>query len=198
MSTDGDFFEEVYARADGDEGAIPWQDAPSRPLFDEWWARQPERPGGRALVVAAGLGDDAVALTEKGYVVTAFDASPSAVDWARRRHPDAPVAWEVADLLHAPAGWRHAFDLVVEVFTVQSIDPDLEVAAAEAIRSFVAPGGTLLAIALVGDPTGRGRPWPLAAPVVDALCAGLRVVDRRAVRLDPATEVVRFELERPA
>ena len=157
-----------------------------------------ESRGAPALVVAAGLGDDAAALAEKGYAVTAFDAAPTAVEWARRRHPDAPVEWHVADLFDAPAAWAGAFALVVEIFTVQSIPLDLEVDAARAIRGFVAPGGTLLAIALLGDPSGMDRPWPLAPHVVDALIGDLTVQGRHGQPLGPGVEAVRFELQRPS
>ena len=127
----------------------------SRPLFDAWYETLGEVRGVTALVVASGLGDDAAALATKGFDVTAFDGSPTAVEWARGRHGDAAVDWHVADLFATPPDWRGAFDLVVEVFTVQSIAPDLEVAAAEAIRSFVAPGGTLVAIAITGESRHR-------------------------------------------
>ena len=199
MGGDDGFFDAVYAGAEGDDTAIPWQEhAASRPLFDDWYQGLGESQGAPALVVAAGLGDDAAALAEKGYAVTAFDAAPTAVEWARRRHPDAPVEWHVADLFDAPAAWSGAFALVVEIFTVQSIPLDLEVDAARAIRGFVAPGGTLLAIALLGDPTGRDRPWPLAPHVVDALIGDLTEKGRHGRPLGPGVEAVRFELQRPS
>ncbi len=199
MGGDGEFFDAVYASAEGDDTAIPWQEhAASRPLFDDWYQGLGDGRGAPALVVAAGLGDDAAALAEKGFAVTAFDAAPTAVEWARRRHPDAPVEWHVADLFDAPTAWAGAFDLVVEVFTVQSIPLHLEVDAARTIRGFVAPGGTLLAIALIGDPTGRDRPWPLAPHVVDALIGDLTVLRRDGQPLGPGVEAVRFELQRPS
>jgi len=192
------FFDQVYAGARGDETAVPWQAAASRPLFDAWYARLEDRPGAKALVVAAGLGDDAAALAAKAFDVTAFDGAATAVDWARRRHPGVPVAWHVADLLAAPAAWADAFDLVVEVFTVQSISPDREIKAAEAVRSFVAPGGTLLVIAITGDPATGGPPWPLSAEVIDALVGDLEILERHAEPLGPGTDAVRLELKRPS
>ncbi len=192
-----DFFDGIYARADGDETAIPWQHhAASRPLFDAWYEALGEVRGATALVVASGLGDDAAALAAKGFDVTAFDGSPTAVEWARGRHGDAAVDWHVADLFATPPDWRGAFDLVVEVFTVQSIAPDLEVAAAEAIRSFVAPGGTLVAIAITGESGTGGPPWPLSGVVVDALIGDLDVADRHVEALSTEIDVVRLELHR--
>ena len=136
---DPDFFEAVYRRAAGDDAAVPWQYARSRELIGEWFAAFDPEPSRRALVVAAGLGDDAAALAQRGLDVTAFDLSPSAVDWARRRHPDAPIEWLVADLLDPPPEWTASFDLVIEVFNVQSIAPSAQIAAARNVRRFVAP-----------------------------------------------------------
>ena len=58
--------------------------------------------GRRALVVGCGLGDDAVEVARRGAATTAFDLSPTAVAWCRRRFPDAPVTWTTADLLATP------------------------------------------------------------------------------------------------
>ena len=199
MAAGPDFFDGIYARADGDETAIPWQHhAASRPLFDAWCQGLEEARGRTALVVASGLGDDAVALAAKGFDVTAFDGSTTAVDWARGRHSEAAVDWHVADLFATPPEWTGAFDLVVEVFTVQSIAPDLEVAAAEAIRAFVAPGGSLVAIAITGDPGTGGPPWPLSGVVIDALIGDLTVADHHVEALSDEIDVVRLELHRPA
>lgn len=158
-----DFFEAVYAGADGDDTAIPWQRAGSRPLVAEWLDGLEVEGGERALVVAAGLGDDAAALAGRGLDVAAFDAAPSAVAWARQRHPDADVAWHVADLFALPGDWVRAFDVVLEVFTIQSIPPADQDHAVDAVAETVAPGGVLVAIAIerAADADVDGPPWPL-------------------------------------
>ena len=157
------FFDAIYEAAGRDESRIPWQDAISRTVVQRWLDHFDPEPHRRALVVASGLGDDAVALAELGLQVTAFDSAATAVAWARERHPDAAVDWQVADLFDPPEGWTGGFDLVLEVFTVQSIEPGRQDDAAAAIAGFVAPGGTLVAVALVRDPARppEGPPWPL-------------------------------------
>ncbi len=195
-----DFFDAVYVSAGGDEAAVPWQRAMSRRLIEDWLAVFEPGHHARALVVAAGLGDDAAALAELGLGVVAFDLAPTAVDWARRRHPDAEVDWHVADLLQPPSDWEAAFDLVVEVFTIQSIPPERQADAAAATRSFLAPGGTLLGIAIVHDGTidPDGPPWPLHPDTIAVLADGLTERSRHVETIGPVSSCLRLELERGA
>jgi hypothetical protein len=166
------WFEPLYAAAAalGDTDVLPWGAGPHPYLLD--WLRQPPVPlpsGGRAVVVGAGLGDDAVALAEALHdtEVTAFDIAPSAVDWARSRHPRSAVRWEVADLLALPDAWLGRFDLVVEVRTVPSLPGVVREAAMHAIGTLAAPGGVVVAIGLLATSSdaarrGEGPPWPQA------------------------------------
>ena len=198
-------FDGIYSRADGDDAAVPWQHAPSRAVVERWIGSLGRVAHRRALVVAAGLGDDAAALAALGYEVVAFDRSAPAIAWARDRHPDAAVRWEVADLFDPPAEWGAGFDLVVEVFTIQSIPVEEQARAAAAIAGFVAPGGTLLLVALVHEPgvDPTGPPWPLDRSTLDALESGSEGgggLDRRSdeeVELGPSARLVTRELHRP-
>jgi SAM-dependent methyltransferase len=194
-----EFFDALYSGADGDESAVPWQQAMSRGLIGEWLQDLDPGRHRRALVVAAGLGDDAAALARLGLDVVAFDLSPTAVEWAGQRHPDVAVDWHVADLFHPPADWKAAFDLVVEVFTVQSIPPELQADAAAATRAFLAPGGTLIGIAVVHDGTVEpdGPPWPFDPATLDVLADGLVEASRLTEELSPTVSCVRIEWVRP-
>ena len=193
-----DFFDALYAGADGDESAIPWQRAMSRGLIGAWLQNLDPDRHRRALVVAAGLGDDAAALARLGLDVVAFDLSPTAVEWAGRRHRDAAVDWQVADLFHPPPEWKAAFDLVVEVFTIQSIPPVRQAEAATTTRSFLAPGGTLIGVAIVHDGTmePEGPPWPLHPYTIDVLADGLDERSRHVEELGPTASCIRLELVR--
>jgi hypothetical protein len=51
----------------------------------------------------------------------AFDVAETAIRVARQRHPGTAVDYVVADLLRPPAAWSRAFDLVVEIITVQAL-----------------------------------------------------------------------------
>jgi SAM-dependent methyltransferase len=165
-----EFFDSIYTWADRDPDVVPWQNAASRGLFAEWAAAHPAEIPGRALVVASGLGDDAAALAARGYAVTAFDYAENAVAWAKDRHPDAQVDWYTADLFDPPPEWQRAFDIVAEVFTIQSIPPERRADSFAAICDFVAPGGTLVLVAFVlgpGADRDQGPPWPLVESDLD-------------------------------
>lgn len=156
------WLEALYAGAGEDASKVPWADGLPNPNLVSWLERRPSH-GGRALVVGCGLGDDAEELSRRGYDVTAFDVSSSAVEWAKAAHPDTRCAYVCADLLHAPGEWAQAFDLVVEIYTVQVLRGEPRREALLALPGFVAPGGTLLLVARGRDedePEGA-LPWPL-------------------------------------
>ena len=142
--------------------------------------------GRRAVVVGAGLGADAELLAAHGWRTTAFDISPSAVDAVRARYPGSPVGYRVADLLSLPDDLVGAFDLVVEVFTVQALPPSLRDVASAAVRSLLAPGGEVLAVQLVredGEDASQGPPWLLDRADMEGLAGGdvrLVTLGRRA------------------
>jgi SAM-dependent methyltransferase len=156
------WFEELYAT--GDPCAIPWAHMSPRKELVEWaFQKQPQGKDRTALVIGCGLGDDAELLAGLHYKVTAFDVSPTAIDWCRRRFSNSAVAYVVADMFDPPAVWRRSFDLVLEVYIVQALPVPLRQEAVAAIAGFVAPGGLLLAIGRgIEDSHNRsGPPWAL-------------------------------------
>jgi SAM-dependent methyltransferase len=156
------WLERVYADAAQDPSRVPWGDQRPNPNLLPWLDARPSHRG-RALVVGCGLGDDAEELARRGYEVTAFDVAPSAIAWAKERWASSSVRYEVADLLHPPAEWAQAFDLVVEIYTVQVLRDEPRREALLALPGFVAPGGALLLVARGRDedePEGD-LPWPL-------------------------------------
>jgi SAM-dependent methyltransferase len=166
------WFEELWSAAARDEVDLPWDRRCAYPPVADHVAALGDAAGRRAVVVGAGLGADAELLAAHGWRTTAFDIAPSAVDAVRGRYPGSPVAYRVADLLSLPDDLVGAFDLVVEVFTVQALPPSLRSPASAAVRSLLAPGGELLAVQLVredGDDSSQGPPWPLDRAEMEGL-----------------------------
>jgi len=157
------WFDEVYRRADGDTAMVPWADEETHPGLAEWIARSGTIHEGRALDIGCGLGDNAEALSATGYDVTAFDVSPVAIEWARKRFPHSTVEYVVASLLDPPPEWLGKFDLVHETYTLQALKEVQREAAYPAIASLIAPGGSLLVIGRVREEGTdvAGPPWPL-------------------------------------
>ena len=170
------WFDRLYAAGVTGEVSMPWdRDAP-HPLLQEWaTARGLRGDGARAVVVGCGLGADAEYLAGLGFVTTAFDIAPTAVEVARHRHPGSSVTYRVADLLALPPEWRGAFDLVVEIFTIQALPDPPRSAAVTAIAGLVAPGGRLLAVQfrqVEDDDPAAGPPFPLPRSALEALAGG--------------------------
>lgn len=167
-----DWFDELYRIAEGDESAILWADMTVNPNLHDWLKReQVTGHGRRVAIVGCGPGDDAELLQTLGFTVTAFDISPTAIEWCRRRFPDSAVDYCVVDLFDMPPDWNSAFDLIVEVYTLQVFPMDLQQRALEALSALVADGGTLLVIARGRDDDDDpgSMPWPLRRRDLDAL-----------------------------
>ncbi len=162
-----DWFDDLYQDAARIDAELPWDQGMPSPLLVQWAHRRRSRLRGRAVVVGAGYGRDAEFIASLGLDTTAFDIAPTAVHAARRRYPDTPVDYRIADLLALPDEMVAAFDLVVESLTVQSMPRAFRPTVTTAVVSLVAPGGTLLVLAratteadAAADPRA-GPPWPL-------------------------------------
>lgn len=160
------FFDDLYRSAGQETVRIPWADGRPNPAMVAWLnAEAPGllRPGATVAVVGCGLGDDAAELEARGYDVLGFDVSPRAVEWARQLHPTLGERLIVADLLELPPRLLRRFDLVVEIYTLQSLHPDLRPAAAAAVASLARPRGAVLAICRGRDESEplEGPPFPL-------------------------------------
>jgi len=164
------WFDELYKFAGEDAEKIPWAElAPNRWLVEWLDGQAVAAKGAAAIVVGCGLGDDAEELSRRGYDVTAFDISPHAIEWAKRRFPDSSVAYRVADLFALPSPMTGAFDFVFESYTIQALPAPIRDVAIAAVASLVAPGGELLAVMRGGEPEEQvdGPPWPVTRPQLE-------------------------------
>jgi SAM-dependent methyltransferase len=157
------WFDALYVEAAGNHENIPWADLEPNKFLVEFAEKTDLKGNGRkALVVGCGLGDDAKYLHQLGFIVTGFDISPTAIEWARRLNPE--IHFEVADLFNPPRGWLNAFEFVLEVYTIQPLPLEIRPQVIEAIANFVAPNGRIVIVT-------RGReddeippelPWALS------------------------------------
>jgi len=138
------WFEEFYTKANGDIHKVYWADLSPNPLLLDWINQGAEPIQARAITIGCGLGDDAEALAQHGYRVTAFDISLSAISMCRDRFPDSSVEYIVADLFNPPPEWQRGFDLVYECNTIQILTGQSRVQAVDAIADMVAPEGEIL------------------------------------------------------
>lgn len=159
------WFEALYKEAAGDNSVIPWADLEPNRYFKTWAESTGLKGEGRkALVVGCGLGDDAKYLHDLGFKVTAFDISPTAIEWAKKLYGDTDIQFEAADLFQPFRGWLGAFDFVLEIYTIQPLPLEMRPRVIDAIAAFVAENGTLVVVT-------RGReddvepdilPWPMS------------------------------------
>lgn len=159
------WFDALYKEAGGDNEKIPWADLePNKYL--RIWAEAVNLQGNNrnALVVGCGLGDDARFLHDLGFRVTAFDISPTAIEWARKLHVETDIEFFTADLFDTPNEWFQAFEFVLEVYTIQPLPLEMRPQVIDEIANFVKFRGELVVVT-------RGReddeippelPWALS------------------------------------
>lgn len=154
--------------------------------------------GQTALVIGCGLGDDAEYLAGRGFAVTAFDISPTAVSWCQQRFPNSPVTYVVADLF---TNNFPALDFVLEAYTLQALPRSLRKQAVAAIAKLVKK--RLLVVCRGCDVPDENEeiPWPLTREELAGFDAGgLEQVTFEDFQdqKDPPRRRFRIEYLRPA
>lgn len=180
-NTPNDWFEDLYANADEAGAGVPWANMAPHPLFQKWLDHHHvDGIGKRALVIGCGMGDDAIALEGCGFEVTAFDVSESAIALCERRFPNSQVQFVTADLLAGIPQWKHHFDFVLEIFTIQALPPKYEDTLFTHVADLVAPNGALLMVTEIQQAPRTfemGPPWLLNTNYIDAF-------EKRGLTLD--------------
>jgi SAM-dependent methyltransferase len=195
------WYDELWSAAGRGDVPLPWDHTDPHPVLAEWVARRGEGAGRRAVVVGCGLGADSEFLARHGWQTTAFDISPAAVDAVRQRYPDSPVDYREGNLLALTgdsADLAGAFDLVVEIYTLQALHPSLRDQAAAGVRRLLAAGGTALVVQVVrrdDEPLSAEPPWTLARAEMEAVAGDDVVLESIAEvlpegRVNPVWEMV--------
>lgn len=159
------WFDALYAEAEGKNEHIPWADLEPNRFLVRWAENVNLQGNGRtALVVGCGLGDDAKFLDDLGFRVSAFDVSPKAIEWAKQIHADTEIDFQTVDLFNAPEEWKKAFDVVLEVYTIQALPLSLREKTIDAISNFVAESGELVVVTRgrENDEEPEDLPWALS------------------------------------
>jgi SAM-dependent methyltransferase len=159
-------FERTYAAAAGDLGSMPWALGHSSPALVSWLdqcAPGLVRPGGAAIVVGCGPGDDVAEIAGRGYDVTGFDVSPSAIECARMRFGHLADCFLVADMLSPPRSLVRRADLVVESGNLGWLPPRLWQPAIEGLTTLARPRGMVLIL------SSENQPYPFTADQITSL-----------------------------
>ena len=185
------WFEELYNQADSNRERIPWDWKEPHPFVVEWIEKSENK--GNALVIGCGLGEDAAYLSKKGWNVTAFDISETAIKWASEIHKDSEIEWKVADLFYLPDSWQMRYDLVLEVHILQAIQEDLMIEAREKLAPLVSTNGHLVCIGKlrINDEIVEGPPWPMSKESIEETGKELDIVEFHVSHI-PEKEDIRY------
>jgi SAM-dependent methyltransferase len=156
------WFEEFYSGAEGDINNVYWADLAPNPVLVAWLEKQLPPPGARAVTVGCGLGDDAELLANYGYVVTAFDISPTAIEMCKKRYPQSKVDYLVGDLFNPKPAWVRGFDLVYECNTTQILAEPQRSQSVKAIAELTSPGGLVLVSCRSREVDDNSSTFPIA------------------------------------
>lgn len=160
------WFDDLYKNNKTSQENIPWARQAVNPLLLSY-LDEPREHNGTALVIGCGLGDDAKALEDAGYEVTAIDVSQTALDLAKERFFDSHIIFEKQDIFDMPKRYDEYFDFVFEAFTIQSLPVEFREKMIHAVSKSVAKNGKLLLVAHKREAMFDGPPWPLEVDEVN-------------------------------
>lgn len=139
------WFDSIYKNAQGDFTKVFWADLEPSSYLVDWLKENPiKKKNKTACVIGCGVGDDAQALSQFGFDVTAFDISPSAIELCINRYPNTKVSYVVADLFDYPKEWFEKFDVVYECNTIQVLPDGYRQKARVAMSSLLTKDGYIL------------------------------------------------------
>lgn len=160
---DSAWFDTLYKEHYHKKENIPWAKMEPNPFLQEYLQNHLPHGKGRAIVIGCGLGDDAVALSNAGFDVTAIDVSEHAIALCEERFDGFGINFLVQDIFELPQSMLASYDFVFEAYTIQSMPLRYRDKMITAISSLVAANGLAFTVAH-GKNEGelfKGPPWPL-------------------------------------
>jgi len=157
-----EWFDSMYSQNRESQEQIPWARQAVNPLLQSYLDDNHQHDG-RALVIGCGLGDDAKALEEAGYTVTAIDVSQTALDLAKERFVGSTISFEKQDIFD----YKEQYNFVFEAFTIQSLPIKFREKMIKSVANTVVKGGRILLVAHKREAMFEGPPWPLEKNEVD-------------------------------
>lgn len=155
FSHDRESYERLYRGESAFPGApapdaIPWDIQQAQPQLMELEALG--AISGQVLDAGCGLGDNAIYLARRGYPVTGFDSSPSAIEVARARAHDAgvEVRFDVANATEL-TGFEGRFDTAVDSALYHCLNDDGRQAYAAAMYRATRPRARWFLYCFSGD-----------------------------------------------
>lgn len=130
------------------EGSTRWDLGQAAPGLRALLASDQAPAPGRAMVLGAGRGHDALLLARHGFSVTAVDFAPSAIRAMSEQATAANLSITLLEqnIFDLVPKWAGQFDYVVEHTCFCAISPSLRPAYAKLAAELLVPGGELLAI----------------------------------------------------
>ena len=138
------WFDSIYTDAKGNHEDVFWADLEPSPYLLKWLKDNPIPQNKKAIAIGCGVGDDAEAMSEVGYEVTAFDISPEAIKLCKQRYPNTRVNYQVQDLFNYPSSWKENFDIIYECNTIQVLPGNYRVQARKAMVLLMAKNASIL------------------------------------------------------
>jgi 2-polyprenyl-3-methyl-5-hydroxy-6-metoxy-1,4-benzoquinol methylase len=170
-------WEELYRNDDVER--LPWYCAPLDPDLETALERQGIRTG-RVLDLGTGPGTQAMALAERGFVVTASDVSAAAIDYATRKASTRGVGVRfVQDDIRATQ-LTGPFDVVFDRGCFHVLGPARRQAYVQTMHRLLAPSGWLFLKTFSHQQFGDFGPYRFAPDEIHRLfddSAGFRVLD---------------------
>ncbi len=150
-----DYWENRYQTQD-----MGWEKGAPSPGLVDFLAAHPELPRGTVGVPGCGTGHDVRAFAQAGFAAYGFDFAPSAIAQAEQKTQAAGLTaqFHLADFLSAAPPQQ--FDWLFEHTLFCAIQPSERDAYVRAVRRWLKPGGTYLAVNYFITEANAGPPWP--------------------------------------